>query len=250
MRRTLPIVLLVGAATLAGCGGTANVEGDFSINVANRENGCGFDNWDGNTAANIPVGITQDGESATATVGGLTATFLDLWLGGHVFNGSVDGSHLDLTLTGTRAQSQGACAYTYDAVIDGIDHMATKLHLLRTCVARGLPVFAVSTKTGTGLQALTSVPVGEQFTVSRIPEELEFTPGLLDFLERSRVIPGSAGTVVAASPDGTMTVQIEGTTVGLGTFASERILVIASRPAPAPAPAPARTRRARKSVSA
>lgn len=118
MRRTLPIVLLVGAATLAGCGGTANVEGDFSINVANRENGCGFDNWDGNTAANIPVGITQDGESATATVGGLTATFLDLWLGGHVFNGSVDGSHLDLTLTGTRAQSQGACAYTYDAVID------------------------------------------------------------------------------------------------------------------------------------
>ncbi|MEZ5265629.1 MAG: metal-dependent transcriptional regulator [Acidimicrobiales bacterium] len=101
-----------------------------------------------------------------------------------------------------------------------------------------------------GLQALTSVPVGEQFTVSRIPEELEFTPGLLDFLERSRVIPGSAGTVVAASPDGTMTVQIEGTTVGLGTFASERILVTASRPVPAPTPAPARTRRARKSVSA
>lgn len=30
----------------------------------------------------------------------------------------------------------------YDAVIDAIDHMGTKLHLLETCVRRGLPVFA------------------------------------------------------------------------------------------------------------
>lgn len=30
----------------------------------------------------------------------------------------------------------------YDAVIDAIDHMASKLHLLETCVRRGLPVFS------------------------------------------------------------------------------------------------------------
>ena len=112
------LVAVIGILVAAvGCA-PADVAGNYTVNVTNGENGCGFDNWDGNTAANIPVGITQDGESATATVGGLTATFLDLWLGGHVFNGSVDGSHLELTLTGTRAQSQGACAYTYDAVID------------------------------------------------------------------------------------------------------------------------------------
>lgn len=30
----------------------------------------------------------------------------------------------------------------YDAVLDCIDHMETKLHLLRTCVARGIPVWS------------------------------------------------------------------------------------------------------------
>ncbi len=29
----------------------------------------------------------------------------------------------------------------YDAVIDAIDHMATKLHLIETCVQRGVPIF-------------------------------------------------------------------------------------------------------------
>lgn len=30
----------------------------------------------------------------------------------------------------------------YDAVLDAIDHMDTKLHLIETCVRRGLPIFA------------------------------------------------------------------------------------------------------------
>jgi DtxR family Mn-dependent transcriptional regulator len=66
------------------------------------------------------------------------------------------------------------------------------------------------------------------FTVNRIPEELEFTPGLLDFLEQANVLPGHGGTVMAASPDGTLTVEIEGRSVGLGEFASTRILVMAA----------------------
>jgi DtxR family Mn-dependent transcriptional regulator len=72
---------------------------------------------------------------------------------------------------------------------------------------------------------LSAVPVGSEFVVSRIPEELEFTPGLLDFLEQSSLVPGRSGTVTAASPDGTTTVEIDGRAVGIGTFASERILV-------------------------
>ena len=54
------------------------------------------------------------------------------------------------------------------------------------------------------------------FTVSRIPEELEFTPGLLEFLEASALQPGHDGTITAASPDGTMTVEIDGRHVGVG----------------------------------
>ncbi len=74
---------------------------------------------------------------------------------------------------------------------------------------------------------LADIPVGQAFTVSRIPEELEFTPGLLDFLEASHILPGHSGRLTAASPDGTVTVEIEGRHVGLGAFASARILVLA-----------------------
>ncbi|MBM3662311.1 MAG: metal-dependent transcriptional regulator [Actinobacteria bacterium] len=74
-------------------------------------------------------------------------------------------------------------------------------------------------------QALAATTVGSTFTVSRIPEELEFTPGLLDFLEDNSVLPGRSGVLTALSPDGTATVEIEGRHVGIGAFASERILV-------------------------
>jgi len=74
---------------------------------------------------------------------------------------------------------------------------------------------------------LAVLPVGARFTVRRIPEELEFTPGLLDFLEEAQLLPGHVGTLTAASPDGTVTVEIDGKHVGVGSFASARILVLA-----------------------
>ena len=72
---------------------------------------------------------------------------------------------------------------------------------------------------------LSAAAVGERFTIVRIPEELEFADGLLDFLEQAGVMPGRVGTIVAASPDGTRTVEMDGGTVGIGAFASERIVV-------------------------
>jgi DtxR family Mn-dependent transcriptional regulator len=74
---------------------------------------------------------------------------------------------------------------------------------------------------------LSAVSVGSEFTVTRIPEELEFAPGLLEFLEESAIQPGRTGTVTASSPDGTVTVEIDGHHVGVGAFASTRILVTA-----------------------
>jgi len=76
-------------------------------------------------------------------------------------------------------------------------------------------------------QPLAEQPVGQHFTVRRIPEELEFTPGLLEFLEASSLRPGCSGVITASSPDGTMTVEIDGRHVGVGAFASERIMVTA-----------------------
>ncbi len=73
--------------------------------------------------------------------------------------------------------------------------------------------------------ALSDIGVGAGFTIKRIPEELEFTPGLLEFLEDAAILPGHQGTVTAASPDGTTTVEIDGRHIGVGSFASARILV-------------------------
>ncbi|HEY6533264.1 MAG TPA: metal-dependent transcriptional regulator [Acidimicrobiales bacterium] len=72
---------------------------------------------------------------------------------------------------------------------------------------------------------LDRLDVGQGFVISRIPEELEFTPGLLEYLETSSLLPGHAGTVTAASPDGTTTVEIDGRHIGIGSYASTRILV-------------------------
>ena len=74
---------------------------------------------------------------------------------------------------------------------------------------------------------LAEIAVGKAFTVARITEELEFTAGLLDYLEESSILPGHRGLITALSPDGTVTIEIEGRHVGVGAYASNRILVIA-----------------------
>ena len=74
-------------------------------------------------------------------------------------------------------------------------------------------------------EPLSGIAVGDGFTVRRITEELEFEPGLLEFLEASAIQPGNIGVVTASSPDGTLTVEIDGRHVGVGSFASDRILV-------------------------
>jgi DtxR family Mn-dependent transcriptional regulator len=77
------------------------------------------------------------------------------------------------------------------------------------------------------LVPLSDIEVGSSFTINRITEELEFTPGLLDFLEEASILPGRSGLLTAASPDGTLTIEMEGHHVGVGSFASARILVLA-----------------------
>ena len=72
------------------------------------------------------------------------------------------------------------------------------------------------------------MPTGESAVITRIPEELEFTPGLLEFLEENHIRPGIDAKVLATSPDGTTTVDVGGSVVGLSAFTAERVLVEAS----------------------
>ena len=77
------------------------------------------------------------------------------------------------------------------------------------------------------VRSLASLSAGTDFVVSRIPESLEFEPGVLEFLEQCHIVPGATGTVSATAPDGTVTLQIDDRTFGVGAFAADRILVAA-----------------------
>jgi DtxR family Mn-dependent transcriptional regulator len=67
--------------------------------------------------------------------------------------------------------------------------------------------------------------IGEEFVIVRIPEELEFEDGTLEFLEQNGFTPGRQGSVKSASDDGGLVVDLDGTTVEISAFISERILV-------------------------
>ena len=110
-------------------------------------------------------------------------------------------------------------------ISDGVETAMVQLLNDPTTCPHGNPI------PGSGYEApitlvLVDVAVAHEFTVTRIPEELEFAPGLLDFLQASAIQPGRRGTVIATSPDGTVTIEIDGRTVGVGAFASSRILVM------------------------
>lgn len=75
---------------------------------------------------------------------------------------------------------------------------------------------------------LASIGAGDDFKVLRIPEELEFQPGQLEFLESSGLMPGRVGTMLSIAPDGTATVKVDGTPVGVGNETVNRIVVTAA----------------------
>lgn len=79
-----------------------------------------------------------------------------------------------------------------------------------------------------GATVLAKIPTGTDFTVVRIPEELEFEEGQLAFLEASGLMPGRSGTMMSIAPDGTATVSVNGGPVGLGSSTAKRIVVTAA----------------------
>ncbi|MEO8698640.1 MAG: hypothetical protein ABI867_01320 [Kofleriaceae bacterium] len=107
-------------ALVAACSGSdADVEGDYTIALTNRDNGCMFANWTvGDQTTGVPVVIGQDGSNVTATVNGGAGLVLDVALGARTYTGDIDGDDLVLELFGTRGQQMGNCSFTYNSTID------------------------------------------------------------------------------------------------------------------------------------
>jgi hypothetical protein len=93
-----------------------DVEGAYTLSVANDVNGCDFDNWDEDAVAtNTPFSIEQDGKSITGTMEGIAGGVYELLLGNSTFEGEVSGTTLNMTLYGERAVQDGNCSFTVNA---------------------------------------------------------------------------------------------------------------------------------------
>jgi hypothetical protein len=125
LRLTSLLLLFATAGSFAACGDDpakdpANVAGEYTVALISRENGCAFANWtEGQTSTGIPVTITQDGSNAIAEVKGAAAVFVGLWLGGTIYQGTVSGNDLELTLYGKASHTTGTCAYTVNSTFTG-----------------------------------------------------------------------------------------------------------------------------------
>ena len=93
-----------------------------------------------------------------------------------------------------------------------------------TTCPHGNPIPGSGHVSGTS-RPLSDVREGTEFTVTRIPETLEFTPGVLDFLETSQLLPGRRATVTATNADGSVDVAIDGRALTVGSYESARLLV-------------------------
>jgi len=94
-----------------------------------------------------------------------------------------------------------------------------------TTCPHGNPIPGTDYLTPPSARPLRNLTANEEFVVERIPEELEFKAGQLDYLEGAGLLPGRRGRVLSVGPDGTTTVSVDGNPVGISGFASARILV-------------------------
>ncbi len=94
-----------------------------------------------------------------------------------------------------------------------------------TC-PHGNPIPGADYAPPVGARAVSAMALRCGFVVQRIPEELEFQPGELAYLEEGGVMPGRRGTVVSLAPDGTTTLSMEdGGVIGISASSAARILV-------------------------
>lgn len=104
-----------------------------------------------------------------------------------------------------------------DAMMNLLDDPTTCPH--------GNPIPGTDYASPLSAQPLGDLTADDQFVVERIPEELEFQDGQLAYLEDAGLLPGRSGTVVSIAPDGTATVVVDGSPVGISSFAAARIIV-------------------------
>ncbi len=115
-------ILLGFAVALGACTSDADVAGNYTVALTNRDNGCNLGNFTpGSMSSGVSVVITQSGSKLTLTVEGLGGVALTalLGVGGNVYSGNVDGDGFSVESIGTKPNTSGNCTYTFNSEISG-----------------------------------------------------------------------------------------------------------------------------------
>jgi len=75
------------------------------------------------------------------------------------------------------------------------------------------------------LQPLDRVAPGGRVRLERLTEDLELDLDVMRFFERSGLMPGAEVSVLSVAPDGTMTLEVAGEKVGLGSHLADNLWV-------------------------
>jgi len=76
-----------------------------------------------------------------------------------------------------------------------------------------------------GLRPLHEVSPGTRATLERLTEDLELELDVMRYFEESGLMPGARIRVLAVAPDGTMTLEVGGEKVGLGSHLADNLWV-------------------------
>ena len=76
-----------------------------------------------------------------------------------------------------------------------------------------------------GLRPLQGLPPGSRARLERLTEDLELDAEVMRYFEDSGLMPGAQVLVIDVGPDGTMTLQVEGKSVGLGVELTDNLWV-------------------------
>jgi DtxR family Mn-dependent transcriptional regulator len=79
----------------------------------------------------------------------------------------------------------------------------------------------------TSQRSLAEVKPGDTVRLERITEEVELDMASLQYLDEHGLIPGRSATVQRRAPDGTLTLDVDGTTVSLGPAICQQMFVAA-----------------------
>lgn len=75
------------------------------------------------------------------------------------------------------------------------------------------------------MKPMAAMEPGEELELERISEELELDADMMRYLDESGLRPGAKVKLTQRDPHGALTVLVDGSAAGVGTFASERLFV-------------------------